>query len=100
MRLSILFYTFLIIFVLTAIVTLLGVLEVVPIEKGHLGLLLGAFLIELAAAVIGLFKRTDFFTQKDTSLTTSLGFAVDSFDRLSDEIQAAISNQPQPSGNR
>jgi hypothetical protein len=49
--------------------------------------------------VNGLFKRTDFFTQKDTSLTTSLGFAVDSFDRLPDEIHAAISIHPQPSGN-
>jgi len=103
MKLSILFYTFLVVFALTAIVTLLGVLGAVPIKPVHLNLLLGAFLVELAVAVIGLFKRTDFFAQfaqKDTSLTTSLGLAVDGFDRLSDEIEAAINNQPQPSRNR
>ncbi len=100
MRLQVLYYSFLGIFVVTALVTLLGVLSVVPIKDTHLNLLLGAFILELAVAVIGLFKRTDFFTQKDTSLTTSLSFAVDSFDRLSDEIEAAITNNPQPGDTR
>jgi hypothetical protein len=98
MRVQALYYSFLGIFVLTAIVTLLGVLGVVPIKDTHLNLLLGAFILELAVAVISLFKRTDFFTQEDTSLMTSLSFAVDSFDRLSDEIEAAITNNPQPVG--
>ena len=66
MKASILFYTFLTMFVLTASVTLLGILQVVPIQRVHLSMLLSAFLIELAAAVVGLFKRTEFFTPKRT----------------------------------
>jgi hypothetical protein len=89
---TVLFYTFLGVFVLTAIVTLLGVLGIVSIQPTHLSLLLSAFLIELAAAVVGLFKRTD-FSVKESSISATLSFAVDSFDRLSDEIEAAINNR-------
>jgi hypothetical protein len=100
MRLPALFYTFLIIFVVTSTVTLLGVLGIVPIREAYLNALLGAFLIELAGAVVALFKRTDFFAAKDPAVSASLADAVDTFDRLSDEIEAAIKNQPPPSANR
>jgi hypothetical protein len=100
MRLPALFYTFLIIFVVTSAVTLLGVLGIVPIREAYLNALLGAFLIELAGAVVALFKRTDFFAVKDSASSASLADAVDTFDRLSDEIEAAIKNQPPPAADR
>ena len=63
-RLDALFYTFLVIFAATAIVTLLGVVKVLPIEQENLRWLLGAFLIELAGAVIALFRGAPFFSPK------------------------------------
>jgi hypothetical protein len=56
-----LFYTFLAIFAATAWVTLLGVTQRIRIERRYLNVLFTALLIELAGAVIGLFKTTDFF---------------------------------------
>jgi hypothetical protein len=60
-----LFYTFLAIFVLTALVTLLGIMGVVRIEDFYLKGLFGALLLELVGAIIGLFRGTDFFAQDD-----------------------------------
>ena len=62
MKKNILFYTFLIIFILTAIITLLGVLELIKIKPGYLNTLFTVLIIELVAAVIALFRKTDFFT--------------------------------------
>lgn len=56
-----LFYTFLVIFAATALITLLGVTNVIPIREGYLTALVGAFLIELAGAVIAIFKGANFF---------------------------------------
>jgi hypothetical protein len=57
-----LFYTFLTLFVLTSIVTLLGVTGVITIRDGYLTSLVAAFLVETAGAVIAIFNRADFFT--------------------------------------
>jgi hypothetical protein len=57
-----LFYSFLFIFVATTIVTLFGVIGVIPIPEKYLDKLIWAFLGELAAAVISLFRKTDFFS--------------------------------------
>ena len=51
-----LFYTFLAIFVATSVVTLLGVTNVIAVREGHLTALITAFLVELAGAVIAIFK--------------------------------------------
>ena len=56
-----LFYTFLVIFAATSVVTLLGVTSVIVIREGYLTALVSAFLIELAGAVIAIFKSADFF---------------------------------------
>jgi len=56
-----LFYTFLGIFIATSAVTLLGVLGVVTIAKEHLDKLVLAFLVQLAFAIISLFRKADFF---------------------------------------
>ncbi len=56
-----LFYTFLFIYIATAIVTLLGLTPLLPIPVGYMRILLPALLVETAAALVALFKRTDFF---------------------------------------
>jgi len=60
-----LFYTFLSIFVVTTIITLLGVIGVLRISQGHLTMLLSAFLVELAGALVALFRRTEFFAEDE-----------------------------------
>jgi hypothetical protein len=76
MRPQALYYTFLIIFAVTAVVTLLGVVGVVAIKDTHLTLLLSAFLIELAVAVVSLFKRTEFFSKEETIVAAPRGATI------------------------
>jgi hypothetical protein len=65
-----LFYTFLVIFAATSIVTLLGVTSVITIRDGYLTALVSAFLLELAGAVIAIFKSADFFKSETSQMTT------------------------------
>ena len=58
-----LFYTLLVIFAATALVTLLGITGVVHIADGYLTALVTAFLIESAGAVLALFRRAEFFPE-------------------------------------
>jgi hypothetical protein len=58
---AILFYSVIAIFVATAILTLLGISGVVAIEDRFLQVLFTALVVELVAAVVGLFKATDWF---------------------------------------
>jgi hypothetical protein len=60
-----LFYTFLGVFGLTSLVTLMGVTGVIHIADGYLTPLVGAFLLELAGAVIAVFRRAEFFTDDE-----------------------------------
>jgi len=64
MRLNVIFYTFLIIFIATATISLLGVTRVVSIDKENLRWMLSATIIELAVAMIALFKSAPFFGEK------------------------------------
>jgi hypothetical protein len=57
-----LFYTILVSFAATVVVTLLGIVGLVHVESGYLQILVPAFLLALAGAVIALFRRSDFFT--------------------------------------
>jgi hypothetical protein len=61
---SALFYVVLFLFFCTGIVTLLGIVQKVSIEKKYLNRLFGAFILELVAAVLYLFSHTDFFAKK------------------------------------
>jgi hypothetical protein len=63
-----LFYTFLVIFAATSVVTLLGVTSVLTIRDGYLTALVSAFLIELAGAVIAIFKGADFFASEKNQI--------------------------------
>ena len=56
-----LFYSFLLIFVATAIVTLLGLTGHLRIRQGFLKALVTTLLLELAVSVITLYRATDFF---------------------------------------
>lgn len=104
MKANTLFYTFLVIFILTAAVAILGVTNVIPnMNPTHVTTLLGTVLVAVAGAVIALYKQTDWIPREGGSLSASLGFAFGTFDRLSDEIDAAIENTappttPQPHG--
>jgi hypothetical protein len=64
-----LFYTFLVIFIATAVVTLLGVTNVIEVRDGYLTGLVTAFLIELSGAVIAIFKSANFFAPDQTGIT-------------------------------
>ena len=63
-----LFYTFLVIFAATSVVTLLGVTSIITIRDGYLTALVSAFLIELAGAVIAIFKSADFFSSDKSQI--------------------------------
>ena len=95
MRQTVLFYSFIIIFIVTAAVTLLGVTGRILIPATQLNMLLAAFLVELAGAVIALYKRTDFFTPQRGKVAGSLGSAIEQFDKISDEISATLHNKAQ-----
>ena len=62
-----LFYTFLTIFGLTAVVTLLGITRVIVIEEFYLKGLFGAFIVELAGAVVALYRKAEFFEAEATA---------------------------------
>jgi SAM-dependent methyltransferase len=69
-----LFYTFLSVFLVTALITILGVTKTIVIEEFYLKGLFGALIIELIGALVGLFKNTDFFPEdkiRDKSIQTS-----------------------------
>ena len=61
---AVLFFTFLAIFLATAVVTLLGLTGQVSIDPKHLNALLTALILEVVVAVIGLFKRTSMFASE------------------------------------
>lgn len=57
---NLLFVTFLICFIVTFAITLLGITDVLKIRDGYLNVLFGSLVLELVAAVIALFKKTSF----------------------------------------
>lgn len=77
---SILFYSVIIIFVVTATVTILGIIQKVTIEKKYLNGLFTALILELVAAVIFMFSKIE--------LSTSDAFAANQTN-----INNQISNQ-------
>jgi len=71
-----LFYTALAIFIATSAVTLAAIFRLVPIEEKYLDKLIWAFLIQLAAAIISLFRRTNFFSEEEKIRLESVEVAV------------------------
>lgn len=64
------FYTVLLIFVSTAVVTLLGLVGAVEINEKYFTALVGTFLLETGGAILMLFKKTDFFEVREQSEAT------------------------------
>ena len=58
---SVLFVTFIVIFIATAAITLLGITDVLAIRDGYLKTLFTALILETVGAVITLFRSTSFF---------------------------------------
>ncbi|WP_143135806.1 hypothetical protein [Burkholderia ubonensis] len=98
-RLNILFYTFIAIFLLTAIVTLLGIVGAVKIDPAIRNSLLAAFLLELAGAVIAMFKLAPFFGESSDS-TTALAKSIAVIDEFTDQLEAVVCGQLQAETNR
>lgn len=67
-----LFYSVIAIFIATAFITLGGVVGFITIQAKYLDLFIYALIIELVAAVVGLFKSTDWFGKTNDSISTSL----------------------------
>lgn len=56
-----LFFTFLTVFAVTAVLTFVGIMGIRPIPDRYLNVLFTALIIEVVTAVIGLYKSTDWF---------------------------------------
>ncbi|TOQ70803.1 hypothetical protein [Vibrio parahaemolyticus] len=66
-----LFYTFLFLFVATAIITLGGITRVIIIDEFYLKGLFGGLILELCGAVIFIYRKANFFdNQKENSLSS------------------------------
>jgi len=83
-----LFYTLLAIFAGTSVITLAGVVGLLPIEPLLLKTLSGALLVETAAAIVGLFKATNFF---ESDHLPSVEPTKRTGDSLQDALDAALS---------
>ena len=56
-----LFYTFLFLFIATAVITLAGITRLIPIDEFYLKGLFGSLILELCGAVIFMYRKADFF---------------------------------------
>ncbi len=92
-----LFYVFLAIFAATAVVTLLGVTKILSIEDKYLKVLLGAFLLELAISVVGVYRSADFFGTSAADFIEALPSSVrsDSVDVVAQNITAVVDEREQ-----
>ncbi|MCG7996603.1 MAG: hypothetical protein JAZ06_14400 [Candidatus Thiodiazotropha taylori] len=66
-----LFYTFLSVFIVTAIVTVLGIAGALEIKEEYLSKLFYALIVESIAPIITLFTKTDFFSDEKPSETSA-----------------------------
>ena len=66
-----LFYTFLVLFMVTFLATILGITKALLIDECYLKPLFAALLLELVGGVIGLYKTTKFFTPEHDTQTES-----------------------------
>ena len=84
-----LFYTFLFVFASTAIITLLGLIELIPIKEEYLTKLFYALIVESIAPIIALFKRTEFFDEKNNKLNLVL-IPKEDFERTGDPHKCKV----------
>ena len=67
MKKDLLFYTVLVIFAATAVVTLLGITDVLPIRENYLSKLFYILICESVVSVVAVFKRARFFSPEPKS---------------------------------
>jgi hypothetical protein len=82
-----LFYTFLSVFIITTIVTLLGVTGVIAIKDSHLKLLAAAFFIELVGAVIAILRVASFRDPAPQKASQFDAYARDAMERIESRNQ-------------
>ena len=92
-----LFYTFLLIFIMTACVTLLGVINVLKIKESYLDVLFGTLVIEIVASVIALFKSTNFF--EDPQIESNYLSETNSVDKCNKSIKSESLGSDVPINN-
>ncbi len=92
-----LFYTFIAVFVATALITLLGLINIVPIDPEYLDKLFYLLIAETVLPVIALFKKTSFFEhetpnngEKNSSKMNVVMLPPESFPRKSDPHRCTI----------
>ncbi|PYI93082.1 MAG: hypothetical protein DME97_07180 [Verrucomicrobia bacterium] len=71
-----LFYTVLVIFIVTSAITLAGTVRLLPIEEKYLDKLIWAFLLQLAAAIFSVFRKANFFTEEEKARLESVEVAI------------------------
>jgi hypothetical protein len=69
---SALFFTFLAVFVITAMLTFVGIMGIRPIPERYLNVLFSALIVEVVAAVVGLYRSTDWFGRQRTDSAVRL----------------------------
>ncbi len=89
-----LFYTFLFIFFVTAVVTLLGITKVFTIEDKYLTPLYLALLIELVVTVTAVYRKTDFFDDAKDKSIESISVAGSNISSSNTTIQEPLIKQP------
>ena len=95
-----LFYTFLLVFFLTACVTLLGIIKILTIDEKYLTKIFYALVVESIIAVFALFKKTDFFSDDKLSAKGKINIYIlprESFGRAGDPHTGSISIYSQSS---
>ncbi len=91
---KILFYTFITVFGATAVITLLGLVNLIDIDPNYLEKLFYLLIAEVIAPVIALFKKTDFFDEnnfeKERSKINIVMLPKDAFPRNSDPHKCTV----------
>lgn len=82
---------FLAIFVVTAVVTLAGIIGIAKISGGYLTALVTAFLIESAGAVVAIFRKADFFTDDEKQHADTIAQMHRQYDSLQTRLEHADS---------
>lgn len=102
-----LFYTFLGVFIATAIVTLLGITNLLQVKDGYLGPLFTALLIELIGSVVGLYRATKFFDEAKIEVVEAFtpgGISSGGTPKVPQGVVAVevpkVAHEPGPLGNK
>ena len=87
---NILFYTFLLIFTATTIITFLGLIDLLSLDPNYMNALFTGLIVEVIGAVILLFKSADFFTR--TSEQNSMEINGNWWEMIYDENNSIVAS--------